>query len=90
MFVRKSTHDRIVSSAIAAERSSAAADRLDLETELTALKRALSVEESVSASLRTKLAEMAVFYELGVREQAQRDKDAARKRAKRAALRAVR
>lgn len=93
MFVRKSVHDRLLDEAVSSERASSAAiwkpTVTNLETQITGLKAMLSAEEGISASLRDEINDKAPLYDLGVREQAQRDKDTANKKAKREAVKAA-
>lgn len=82
MFISKKTHDRILTEAIAKERNDCATDRAGDQ-------RALETERFISDSLRTEIAGMQALYDLGVREQAQRDKDTANKKAKREAAKSA-
>jgi hypothetical protein len=69
--------DAIFAGATAAK--SAAKRQRDLD------QRALDAERSITASLRAEIADMLALYDLGVKVQAWRDADSAKRKAKRAA-----
>jgi hypothetical protein len=91
MLMLKTTHDRLIDEAVAAERAACketwAGQIRDLETQILGLKTRLSAEESISARRLAEIDDKAPLYDLGVREQASRDKQNADRKAERAAKR---